>query len=67
MAENWTTRQAAEHCRVKPRTYLYYVARLGAPAAVGRDVETGEKLFDAGAVRAWHARRPGRGARTDLQ
>ena len=36
-------------------------------AAVGRDVETGEKLWPAGPVRERIAARPGRGARTDLR
>lgn len=64
----WTTAQAAEHCGVKPKTYTYYVLRQGAPAAVSRQPgRGGQDLFDAEAVRAWHANRPGHGARTDLR
>ncbi len=74
MPDRWTAAQAGAHCKtirrpegVVARTYRYYVRRLGAPDAVGRDVETGAKLYDADAVREWHANRPGRGARTDLR
>jgi len=70
--ELWTTSQAARHCGVTPGTWRHNVstgmpAHLRAPAAVGRQPgSAGESLFPADAVRAWHAGRPGRGARTDL-
>jgi hypothetical protein len=67
MTELWTAQQAGEHCGTVGATYRYYVKRLGAPAAVDRDVETGAKLYDATAVQAWHANRAGRGYRTDLR
>lgn len=74
MTELWTAAQAGGQCRTKERpngvpgaTYRRYVALLGAPDAVARDVKTGAKLYDAAAVREWHANRPGRGARTDLK
>lgn len=66
--ELWTTTQAAEHCGVKPKTFNDYRQRLGAPDPVDRQPgRSGQDLYDAAAVRAWHASRPGRGARTDLQ
>ena len=63
--ERWTTSQAAAHCGgVKPSTYRDYVAKLGAPAPLReRDPATGAKLYDAEAVKAWHAGRPGKGWR----
>lgn len=64
MADRWTAAQAGANCRtpqspkgVLGNTYRYYVTRLGAPDAVGRDVKTGAKLYDPEAVRAWHAAR----------
>jgi hypothetical protein len=67
-AERWTTQQAAKWCGVQPDTYRSYVTRGYAPSALNeRDPVTGAKLHDAAAVREWHAGRPGRGARTDLQ
>jgi len=64
--ELWTTAQAAEHCGVRPSTYRDYVSRQGAPKHVSRQPGRGQDLYLAEAVRAWHAKRPGRGARTDL-
>lgn len=67
MTERWTTAQAAEWCNVRPSTYRDYVSEGRAPAALNeRDPETGAKLHDAEAVKAWHAGRPGAGTRTDL-
>jgi hypothetical protein len=53
---------------VTPDTYQYYVKRLGAPGPVKgyRDPDTGRLMYDLDKVAAWHASRPGRGARTDL-
>jgi hypothetical protein len=74
VAEFVTAAQAGALCvtdqspnGVAARTYRYYVKRLGAPDTVGRDIDTGAKLYDAEAVREWHANRPGPGARTDLR
>ena len=62
----WTTTQAAKHCRVNPGTYRDYVSRLGAPGPVdARDPATGAKLYEAAAVMAWHATRPGKGWRKE--
>jgi hypothetical protein len=52
-------------------TYQYYVKRLQAPGPLQtgyRDPATGRfrSMYDLDAVEAWHAARPGRGARTDL-
>lgn len=63
----WTTTQAADHWGVKPATYRDYISAGYAPSPVQmRDPRTGAKLHDAGAVRDAFAKRPGRGARTDL-
>jgi hypothetical protein len=60
----WTTGQVAQHCGVNPGTYRDYVSRLDAPGPVdARDPVTGAKLYDAAAVKAWHANRPGKGWR----
>jgi hypothetical protein len=74
VAERWTAEQAGAHCKTKQRpdgvpaaTYRRYVNLLGAPDAVARDVKSGTKLYDAAAVREWHASRPGRGSRTHLK
>lgn len=73
-AERWTATQAGAHCRtarspngITGHAYRYYVRRLGAPDTVGRDTETGAKLYDPNAVMAWHAKRVGQGRRTDLK
>jgi len=60
--ELWTTSQAAAHCGIKPATYRDYTRTNGAPGPLP-DVRSGngELLFDAAAVRAWHADRPDRG------
>lgn len=65
--ELWTTAQAAEHCGIKPSTYRDYIHRQGAPSHVSRQPgRGGQDLYDAAAVREWHAARPRQGARTDL-
>lgn len=67
-AERWTTRQAADYCGIEPDTYRAYVNRgLAPPALHERDPDTGARMHDADAVRAWNASRPGQGARTDLK
>lgn len=57
-------------CGVVGETYQYYVKRLGAPKSVValEDPKSGRvrKVYDLDAVEAWHASRPGRGYRTDL-
>lgn len=68
--ELWTTTQAAEHCGVKASTFRDYRSKsqLGVPAPVGSQPgRGGQDLYDADEIRAWHANRPGRGARTDLR
>lgn len=60
--EQWTAAQCAEHAGIKPATWRAMVSRKQAPARIRPDVA----LWDAATVRAWHARRPGQGARTDL-
>jgi hypothetical protein len=67
MGERWTTAQVAEYCGVRPSTYRDYVSDGRAPGPLPeRDPQSGAKLYDADAVREWHANRPGAGARTDL-
>lgn len=67
MTERWTTAQVAEWCNIRPSTYRDYVSEGRAPGPLNeRDPETGAKLYDADAVKEWHANRPGAGARTDL-
>lgn len=67
MTERWTTAQVAEWCNIRPGTYRDYVSEGRAPGPLReRDPETGAKLYDAEAVKEWHASRPGAGARTDL-
>lgn len=68
--ELWTTTQAAEHCGVRPNTFRDYRQRLDPPPPAPVSSEPGrggQDLYDAEAVRRWHAERPGRGARTDLK
>lgn len=60
--EVWTTRQAAIHCGIRPATYRDYTRTNGAPGPLEYRSAGGELLFDADAVRAWHANRPGRGS-----
>lgn len=74
MRERWTADEAGAHCKTKRRpngvsgaTYRRYVLLSGAPDAVGRDVESGAKLYDPQAVTEWHANRRGQGYRTDLR
>lgn len=71
MTELWTARQCGEYIGLtskKPEDgWRSYVYRLDAPEHVGFDPETGMQVWDAAAVRAWHAGRPGQGARTDLR
>lgn len=72
--ELWTAEVAGRNCPTKQSpngvsavTYRYYVSQYGAPKAVSRDLETGEKLYDPEAVKTWHAGRRGQGYRTDLE
>lgn len=62
MTDRWTTAQVADYCGIRPGTYRDYVNRQGAPGPLReRDPDTGAKLYDVDAVKAWHANRPGRG------
>lgn len=68
MAERWTTKQVAAYLGIEPDTYPRYREEQGAPGPVGREPgRSGQNVYDADEVRAWHANRPGRGARTDLR
>lgn len=61
--EVWTTRECADYLGVKVHTFRGYVNQGDAPQPVGRR-PVGPNitdLFDAAAVRAWKASRPGRG------
>jgi hypothetical protein len=65
--EQWDDKQAAEHVGISPTTLRSYTSRQQCPPAVpwwGRN--RSGTLWDAESIRAWHASRPGQGARTDL-
>jgi len=63
----WTAQQCAVHTGITTSTWRDYVADHRAPAPrPGYDPDTGRKTWDPDTVRAWHAGRPGQGARTDL-
>ena len=65
--ERWTAKQCAAHVGIGVSTWRDYVADHRAPAPLsGYDPDTGRKTWDPVTVRAWHAGRPGQGARTDL-
>jgi hypothetical protein len=64
----WTTTESATWWGVKPGTFRDYVSKGYAPSPVDvRDPVTGSKMYDAAAVRAAFAARPGQGARTDVR
>lgn len=66
--ELWTTAQAAAHCGVTPSTFRSYLRRLpGLTPVPNIRSEDGSRLFVPDEVKAWHAKRPGRGTRTDLK
>lgn len=66
--ELWTTREAADHCGIKPERYRDYARTGGAPGPVsGLRSGDGQNLYRASAVRAWQAARPGRGAHVGLR
>lgn len=68
--ELWTTAQVAEHLGVRPGTFRDYRQRLDPPPPLpvsSQPGRGGQDLYDAAAVRQWHAKRPGRGHRTDLE
>lgn len=68
MTETLSTSQVQELLGLKsPRAARVELTKRWGLTAVGRDVETGEKLWPAGPVRERLANRPGRGARTDLK
>jgi predicted DNA-binding transcriptional regulator AlpA len=56
--EVWTTNQCCEHAGVSRPTWSSYVSRGQAPSPVGHLDRM--SLWDADAVRAWDANRPGR-------
>lgn len=66
VTDRWTTAQVAEYLGVNPSTYRDYVADGRAPGPLReRDPDTGAKLYDAAAVKAWHESRPGRGGKVE--
>ncbi|MFD1832393.1 hypothetical protein ACFSJS_22495 [Streptomyces desertarenae] len=65
--EWWTAAQVADHLGIQPGSVRRQMSRWGitreyVPSSNGRP----EARYDAAEVRAAHAARPGRGARTDL-
>lgn len=61
-----TAREAARICDVKEKSFRTYSAEgrpldNPAPKAIGRDVETGAKLYPLDETLAWRDARPGRG------
>lgn len=63
-AEEWTTREAADFLGVQVHTFRGYVNAGDAPQPVGKRAighNNFTDLFDAAAIRAWKASRPGRG------
>lgn len=64
--EVWNLNRAAEHMGVKPETAYKTLWRLGIPV-LGREAgRGGQSQYADDQVKAAHAHRPGRGARTDL-
>jgi hypothetical protein len=61
----WTAKQVAAAAGVKSQSARDLVAKLGL-ASVGRDQDTGAKLYDVDQAKAALAARPGRGNRSDL-
>lgn len=61
----WTADQCATHRGIARKTWHRYVLAGREPAHDHHDPRTGERLWAADTVTAWH--RPGRGARTDLR
>lgn len=62
--EWWTREEVAGHCGVAPDTIGGYRSRqqMPAPTYVGRT-----PMWRKDEIEAWHAARPGQGARTDLR
>jgi hypothetical protein len=69
MSELWTIAEVADHLGVQPGSARGTLSRWGVRAVQRRIDEHGRahSLYDPDEVRAAHASRPGRGARTDLQ
>nr|WP_235681370.1 hypothetical protein [Tomitella gaofuii] len=63
MPERWLRADCADHVGVTASTWSAYVNRHRAPQPIEYVGRT--PLWDADEVRAWHAGRPGQGARTD--
>ncbi|NUT53261.1 MAG: hypothetical protein HOV94_39150 [Saccharothrix sp.] len=61
----WTARQVAAAAGIAETSGRDLVRTLGL-AVVGRDLDTGAKLYDVHQAQAALAARPGRGSRTDL-
>lgn len=62
----WTVAECAAAWGVKPSTWRDYVAKGYAPEPLPYYDEQRRRRWDPEQVRAALARRPGRGARTDL-
>ncbi|WP_026162261.1 helix-turn-helix transcriptional regulator [Corynebacterium ulceribovis] len=56
--ELWRVKDCAAWCNITNATWTNYVARGIAPAAAGH-LDARSPLWDAEAVKAWHASRPG--------
>lgn len=65
----WTIAQVAAHLGVKPASARGTLSRWGVKAVERRVDDHGRahSLYDPDEVKAAHATRPGRGARTDLK
>lgn len=66
--ELWTITEVAAHLGIAPASARGQMSRWGVKAAAHRQIPGGrvQSLFRADEVREATARRPGRGARTDL-
>ena len=56
--ELWRVKECATHCGIKPSTWTTYTAQGRTPDPIAHfDGRT--PLWDAEAVKTWHAQRPG--------
>jgi hypothetical protein len=65
-AGTWTAEQCAKHWGIQMSTWRDYVSRDYAPQALPGFDDQRRRRWDPTAVRAAYAKRPGRGARTDI-
>jgi hypothetical protein len=66
VSATWTIAQVADHLGITVKAADKQLRRWGIGAVARQPGRGGMNLYDADAVRAAHAGRPGRGARTDL-